>query len=78
MAQEYDNVYMDIGGDIYCYQYFEQLAGELPDNKVLFGSDFPWIDCRSHLTRVYLAEISMSLKRRILRDNGLEVYRLED
>jgi predicted TIM-barrel fold metal-dependent hydrolase len=78
MAREYDNVYMDIGGDIYCYRYFEQVAGELPDNKVLFGSDFPWIDCRSHLTRVYLAEISTSLKRRILRDNALEVYRLED
>ncbi len=77
MAQEYDNVYMDFGGDIYCHQYFEQMAEELPDNKVLFGSDYPWIDCRSHLTRVYLANISTHLKRRILRDNALEVYRLE-
>jgi len=78
MAREYDNVYMDFGGDIYCFQYFEQMAEDLPENKVLFGSDYPWIDCRSHLTRVYLANISTQLKRRILRDNALEVYRLED
>jgi predicted TIM-barrel fold metal-dependent hydrolase len=77
MAREYKNVYMDFGGDIYCYRYFEQLAQELPENKILFGSDYPWIDCRSHLSRVYLADISTQLKRRILRDNALEVYRLE-
>jgi predicted TIM-barrel fold metal-dependent hydrolase len=78
MAREYDNVYMDFGGDIYCQRYFEQVAAELPENKVLFGSDYPWIDCRSHLTRVYMADISTHLKRRILRENALEVYRLED
>jgi predicted TIM-barrel fold metal-dependent hydrolase len=77
MAREYDNVYMDFGGDIYCYGYFERMSTELPPNKVLFGSDYPWIDCRSHLTRVFLADISTDLKRRILRGNALEVYRLE-
>lgn len=78
MAQEYKNVYMDCSGDIYDYRYFEHMAGSVPENKVLFGTDYPWIDCRSHLARVYLADIATSLKRRILRDNALEVFRLED
>jgi len=77
MANEYKNVYMDFGGDIYCYHYFEKMAMDVPENKVLFGTDYPWFDHRSQLTRVYLAGIRTSLKRKILRDNALEVYRLE-
>ncbi len=78
MAKQYKNVYMDFGGDIYSYRYFENMARDVPENKVLFGSDYPWIDPRSHLVRVYLAGITSSYKRRILRDNALEVYRLEN
>ena len=78
MVNEYKNVYMDFAGDIYCYGYFENMAGSVPENKVLFGSDYPWLDQRSHLTRVYLADISAALKRKIFRENALEVYRLED
>jgi uncharacterized protein len=78
MANEYKNVYMDFAGDIYCYRYFENMAESVPDNKVLFGSDYPWLDQRSHLTRVFLADISTALKRKIFRENALEVYRLEN
>jgi predicted TIM-barrel fold metal-dependent hydrolase len=52
------------------------MAEAVPENKLLFGTDYPWIDYRSHLTRVYLAVISVSLKRKILRDNALEVFQL--
>jgi predicted TIM-barrel fold metal-dependent hydrolase len=76
MAREYKNVYMDSSGDIYCYHFFEDMAEAVPENKLLFGTDYPWIDYRSHLTRVYLAVISASLKRKILRDNALEVFQL--
>jgi predicted TIM-barrel fold metal-dependent hydrolase len=78
MAKQYKNVYMDFGGDIYSYRYFEKMAVDVPENKVLFGSDYPWLDSRSHLTRVFLAGITTELKRKILRDNALEVYRLEN
>ena len=78
MAREYANVYMDFGGDIYCYQYFEQMLKQVPGNKVIFGSDYPWLDQRSHLSRVYMSDISTTQKRKILRDNALEVYRLEE
>lgn len=78
MANEYSNVYMDFGGDVYCFGYFETMLEQVPENKILFGSDYPWLDQRSHLTRVYLADITTSQKRKILRDNALEVYQLEE
>lgn len=78
MAREYDNVYMDFGGDVYDYRYFEKMARDVPHNKVLFGSDYPWLDQRSHLTRVYLSDIDTDFKHKILHDNALEVYKLEE
>jgi predicted TIM-barrel fold metal-dependent hydrolase len=76
MAREHPSVYMDFGGDIYCHELVEHACREVPVEKILFGSDWPWLDQRSHLSRVYLARIDPSAKRRILRDNALAVYRL--
>jgi predicted TIM-barrel fold metal-dependent hydrolase len=76
MARQYPNVYMDFGGDIYCHRYFEDLQEEGVLGKVLFGTDYPWIDHRSHLTRVYLAGISAAAKLAVLRDTARVVYRL--
>ena len=77
LAKLYPNVYMDFGGDIYCYRYFETVAREGILDRVMFGSDYPWIDARSHLTRVYLADIPAAAKRAIFRDNAVKVYGLE-
>ena len=56
LAQQHENVYMDFGGDIYCYPYFEELAATGLLAKVLYGTDYPWMDTRSHLTWVYKLE----------------------
>jgi predicted TIM-barrel fold metal-dependent hydrolase len=76
MARQYPNVFMDFGGDIYCYRYFEDLEKEGVLGKVLFGTDYPWIDHRSHLTRVYLAGISAEAKLAVLRSAAQAVYKL--
>jgi predicted TIM-barrel fold metal-dependent hydrolase len=78
MCNDYSNVYMDFAGDVSCYRYFETTAMEVPVNKVLFGSDFPWVDHRTHLGRVYSADIPTDRKVKILRDNAFEVYNLEN
>lgn len=77
MAKGYENVYMDFGGDVFCYRYFEWMAEQVPENKILFGSDYPWLDQRAHLTRVYLADIPTGLKGKIFRENALEVFEFE-
>jgi len=76
LANEYANVYLDFAGDIFCYRLIESLAEAVPADKILFGSDFPWVDPRAHLSRVLLADIDLSAKTRILRDNAIAVYRL--
>jgi predicted TIM-barrel fold metal-dependent hydrolase len=78
MANTYTHVYTDCAGDIYDYHYFEDMIRSLPENKLLFGSDYPWFDLRSHLTRMFLSDITDSQKQRILRDNAIEAFKLED
>ena len=74
MVNEYESVYLDFAGDIFCYGLIETLVASAPAEKILFGSDFPWLDPRANLTRVLLADINASAKARILRDNALVVY----
>ena len=76
MANEHPNVYLDFAGDIFCYRLLETLVASVPPEKVLFGSDFPWIDPRANLSRVLLADIDDQLKRKILSDNAHAVYKI--
>jgi hypothetical protein len=77
MCNVYENVYMDCAGDIFCANYFESSVLDVPENKVLFGSDFPWIDHRAHLMRVFVSSIGENRKLKILRENAIEVYALD-
>jgi predicted TIM-barrel fold metal-dependent hydrolase len=76
MAKQHANVFMDFGGDIYCRRYFEDLEKEGVLGKILFGTDYPWIDHRSHLTRVYMAGIPTQAKKDVLCGTAQAVYRL--
>lgn len=74
LARNYTNVYLDFAGDIFCFHLLENLCAELTAEKILFGSDFPWFDPSSHLTRVLLSEIPEEDKLKILSVNALQVY----
>ncbi|MEW5815034.1 MAG: amidohydrolase family protein, partial [Spirochaetota bacterium] len=77
LANDYENVYMDCGGDIYAYRMFEKLESSVPPTKLLFGSDWPMMDQRANLTHILLSKISETFKRHILRDNALRVYKID-
>ena len=76
MAREYPNVYLDFAGDVFCYRLLEDLTATLPAGKILFGSDYPWLDPRANLTRVLLARIGESAQQRILVENAATVYKI--
>jgi uncharacterized protein len=78
MVNEHPNVFLDFAGDVFCYHLVETLAQEVRPEKILFGSDFPWIDPRANLSRVLLAEIDDKLKRKILSDNARTVYKIKE
>ncbi len=76
LARDYENVFLDLAGDIFCYRLVESLVDSVPVEKILFGSDAPWLDPRSRLSHVLLADVPASAKARILRENALHVYRI--
>jgi predicted TIM-barrel fold metal-dependent hydrolase len=76
MTNEYPNVYLDFAGDIFCDRLMETLVKSVPPDRILFGSDFPWIDPRANLSRVLLADIDDQFKRKILSDNAHAVYKI--
>ncbi len=78
LIHEYENVYTDLAGDIFDLCLIESLIDTISDNRILFGSDFPWLDPRSNLARVFLADIADSSKEKILRTNAMKVYKITD
>jgi len=77
VARKYPNVYLDVSGDIFSMGLICWLVEAVGADRVLFGSDQPWIDPTAHLARIMLAEITEEAKRLILRDNALRVYQQE-
>ncbi len=76
MAREHENVFMDTSGDIMDRHSLERMVAENVQRKVLFGSDYPWLDQRAHLCGVYLADISADAKAMMLRENALRAFDL--
>ena len=76
IARDYPNVYVDIAGDIFDYQLIQNLVKSVPAEKILFGSDYPWLNPRAHLSRVLLSNISTAVKKNILMVNASHVYKI--
>jgi uncharacterized protein len=77
LVNRYRNVYTDFAGDIFDDRLIESLVRSMPDDRILYGSDYPWLDPRANLPRVYLADLPVAQKKKILADNALNVYKLE-
>lgn len=76
MAGQYPNAYMDISGDMMDRHFLEQMVGAGVASKILFGSDYPWLDQRAHLACVLLAAIPVEAKADILQRNAQAVFGL--
>lgn len=74
MAAKYPNTYLDIAGDIFCLDLIRNLVETIGAERVLFGSDQPWVDPRANLCRIILADIDDRAKRLILRENAVRVF----
>jgi predicted TIM-barrel fold metal-dependent hydrolase len=74
LISRYTNVYTDYAGDIYDHRLLESLTDSLPAERILFGSDFPWLDPRTNLARTFLSDLSDGVKERILGLNALKLY----
>jgi predicted TIM-barrel fold metal-dependent hydrolase len=74
MAKRHENVYIDICGEAKGFGVVEWLVKEIGAEKILYASDFNWIDPRGHIGRVLGADISVEDKERILYRNANEMF----
>jgi len=75
VAREYEQYYLDLAGSVLLYGGLETMVERAGAEKILFGTDVPFIDPRPGLGRILCARISDDDKRKIL---GLNAKRLFD
>lgn len=72
-ARAQANLYLDIAISVCWYGSLERLVSEVGSDKVLFGSDSPFVDAAPALGRVAYARLPDADKERILGLNMLEI-----
>ena len=69
LVNTYENAYMDTSGFEYSNVWIEEIMDKVDGTKVLFGSDFPFHDIRSGISRILFANMEDETKKRILGGN---------
>jgi len=77
VARQCGNVLLDICGSQHHYGALEALVEQVGAERVLFGTDLPFIDPRPQLGRVLMSRLPDEHKRAILGLNALRVFSLK-
>lgn len=75
-AKMNSNVYLDLAGSGLPYGGLEYMVREVGADRILLGTDLPFIDVRSQVGRLLAARISDDEKRLILGLNAKRLFRL--
>ena len=78
VAREHPNLVLEICGSQMTGTLLRHLVSELGAERVLFGSDFPFIDLRSSLGRVVTADLDDTALRAVLGGNARRLYGGDD
>jgi len=77
LAQEAANVYLDITASYLPYGILERMVAEAGADRVLFGTDLPFLDPRPKITQVACARLSVEDKLKIFTENARRVFGLD-
>lgn len=75
-GRKYPNIYAEITGSVVVYGTLERMVRELGADRVLFGTDLPFLDPRPQVGRVAFAKISDEDKRLVLGLNAQRILNL--
>ena len=75
-AIQRDNVVLDLTGSQLLYRALETMVERVGADRILFGTDIPFIDPAPGLGRVLMSRVQDEGKRRILGGNAQRVFRL--
>jgi hypothetical protein len=68
------NVYAEITGSVVVYGTLERMVREAGADRVLFGTDIPFIDPRPQVGRVAFAKLTDEEKRKVFGLNAAKVF----
>ena len=77
LMEKYPNVYVDFAGDIFVPGLIEEYIERVGSERLLFGSDMPWVDIRFHLAHILNLNIDETDKKNILGLNALKLFNLK-
>lgn len=69
VALGHPNIYLDICGSTLTSDELEWMTGEVGAERIIFGTDMPWVDPRFQVGRVAYARLSAEEQRLILGEN---------
>ena len=76
MAQAHTNIYLDVCSSYLTCAKLEWMVREVGAERVLFGSDIPWLNPAFTLGRVAYANLSDEQLRLILGENAARLFAL--
>jgi hypothetical protein len=77
LAAQQENLYLDLTGSPLFLGALETMVGRVGADRVLFGSDMPFIDPRPGIGRIAFSRLSDDDKRKILGLNAKGVFGLD-
>lgn len=69
LVNKYENAFIDTSGFEFSDTWIEDIISRIDNTKVFFGSDMPFHDLRSGISRVLLADLDDDIKESILGGN---------
>jgi hypothetical protein len=75
-ALKFPNIYPEITGSVVVYGTLERMVNRAGADRVLFGTDIPFLDPRPQLGRVAFAKISDDDRRKVLGLNAARIFKI--
>lgn len=76
LAERFDRVWLDLTGSRLVYRGLERMVDRVGADRILWGTDSPFIDPRPGLGRMLCADLPDEDKRKMLGENARALYRL--
>ena len=78
LMKQHDNLYLDLSGTgLFRLGVLRHLVTQVGAERILFGTDSPWMDQRHTLDLFLALPLSPEAQARILYQNALELYGLQ-
>jgi len=69
-----ENMYVDFAGDTFLPFIIDRYVAEIGSERILFGTDMPWIDVRYHISNILHADISEKDRHNIFHLNAERLF----